>query len=293
MYTYDDFVTAARNAGMLDRFSEEDLRIAQSSPEYGLSALKLNQDLQNATTMEQQLLAQEAMKQLRQSYGVTGMQSSQPGTQTVYQQALNEAAPAAGSFLYDPATDPSYGAQKKAYLREGDRARADTMAQVSAATGGVPSSYAVTAAQQAGDYYSTQWADKVPGLEQTAYQKYLQELGIQKEAADLMAAKGDYSLLGKYYGLTDEQLALLQKRSGGNVPTAPGTVPDTMLQTVMNTYPGGKVTNEGFWNNLVALYGEEALAAAGITYGKQEASAAEGKPGLPGSGPAMHHYVKD
>lgn len=221
MYTYDDFVTAARNAGMLDRFSEEDLRIAQSSPEYGLSALKLNQDLQNATTMEQQLLAQEAMKQLRQSYGVTGMQSSQPGTQTVYQQALNEASPAAGptgSFLYDPATDPSYGAQKKAYLREGDRARADTMAQVSAATGGVPSSYAVTAAQQAGDYYSTQWADKVPGLEQTAYQKYLKELGIQKEAADLMAAKGDYSLLGKYYGLTDEQLALLQKRSGGKGP---------------------------------------------------------------------------
>ena len=84
------------------------------------------------------------------------------------------------SFRYDPSTDENFGYAKKSYLREGDRARADTLAKVSAATGGTPSSYAVTAAQQAGDYYSTKFADLVPGFEQTAYQKYMTEFEKQR-----------------------------------------------------------------------------------------------------------------
>lgn len=42
-----------------------------------------------------------------------------------------------------------------------------------------------------------------------------QLLQKQKEAAALMAGKGDYSLYAQLYGLTPEQLALLQGRSGG------------------------------------------------------------------------------
>ena len=43
-YTYEDFVTAAQGAGMYDSFSQDDLTIAQKSPEYGLSMLKLQQE---------------------------------------------------------------------------------------------------------------------------------------------------------------------------------------------------------------------------------------------------------
>lgn len=180
-YTYDDFVTAATGAGLLEKFSDDDLNIAKSNPEYGISALKLQQDLLGAKTTEQQLLAQEAINQLRSSYGNMNKQagtSFQYDGQTEYQKLLDEVTNM-GSFSYDPATDPSYGSLKKTYLREGERARADTLARVSAATGGAPSSYAVTAAQQAGDYYTTQFADLVPTLEQNAYQRYLNDFSTK------------------------------------------------------------------------------------------------------------------
>ena len=176
-YTYDDFVTAATGAGLLEKFTDDDLNIAKNNPEYGLSALKLQQDLQGAKTTEQQLLAQEAINQLRTSYGnlnKSAQTSFQYDGQTEYQKLLDQVANM-GSFSYDAQNDPSYGALKKTYLREGERARADTLAKVSAATGGAPSSYAVTAAQQAGDYYNTQFADLVPTLEQNAYQRYLND----------------------------------------------------------------------------------------------------------------------
>lgn len=38
---------------------------------------------------------------------------------------------------------------------------------------------------------------------------------MQKEAGNLMAGVGDYSILAKLYGLTDEQLALLTQKYGG------------------------------------------------------------------------------
>ena len=180
-YTYDNFVTAATGAGLLDKFTDDDLNIAKSNPEYGLSALKLSQDLQGATTTEQQLLAQEAINQLRSSYGnmnKTAGSGFQYDGQTEYQKLLDEVT-GMGSFSYDPQNDPSYGALKKTYLREGERARDDALAKVSAATGGAPSSYAVTAAQQAGDYYNTQFAGMVPTLEQNAYQRYLKDFSTK------------------------------------------------------------------------------------------------------------------
>ena len=42
-----------------------------------------------------------------------------------------------------------------------------------------------------------------------------QLMQMQKEAGNLMAGVGDYSILAKLYGLTDEQLALLTGQSGG------------------------------------------------------------------------------
>lgn len=42
-----------------------------------------------------------------------------------------------------------------------------------------------------------------------------QLMQMQKEAGNLMAGAGDYSILAKLYGLTDEQLALLNRKYGG------------------------------------------------------------------------------
>lgn len=193
-YTYDDFVTAATGAGLLDKFSDDDLKIAKSNPEYGLSALKLQQDLNGAKTTEQQLLAQEAINQLRTSYGILGKQAAtsfQYDDQNAYQKLLDEVTNM-GSFSYDAQNDPSAAALKKTYLREGERARADTLAKVSAATGGAPSSFAVTAAQQAGDYYNTQFTDKLTGLEENAYQRYLNDFSTKLSQLGAMNADREF-----------------------------------------------------------------------------------------------------
>lgn len=72
-------------------------------------------------------------------------------------------------YSYDPASDPAYAAYVKQYRREGQRATADAMANAASLTGGIPSSAAVSAAGQAGQYYAAQLSDKLPGLEQAAY----------------------------------------------------------------------------------------------------------------------------
>lgn len=43
-----------------------------------------------------------------------------------------------------------------------------------------------------------------------------QLMQMQKDAGNLMAGVGDYSILAKLYGLTDEQLALLKAKHGGS-----------------------------------------------------------------------------
>lgn len=93
-----------------------------------------------------------------------------------------------GEFTYDPKTDPVYSAYQKQYAREGQRATANAMGEAAAMTGGQPSSWAMTAASQAGDYYASQMADKIPELYEDAYNRYLQE--YQMKLSDLSALRG-------------------------------------------------------------------------------------------------------
>lgn len=74
-----------------------------------------------------------------------------------------------GAFAYDYTTDPRWQAYRKEYVREGQRAAADTLGQAAALTGGRPSTAAITASQQAGNYYAAQLADKIPELYAAAY----------------------------------------------------------------------------------------------------------------------------
>ena len=91
---------------------------------------------------------------------------------------------------YDPDTDPVWQAYQKQYRREGQRAMQDALGRYAAMTGGVPSSYAMTAASQAGDYYAAQLSDKLPELYDNAYTRYLREYERQLGLADAYEGYG-------------------------------------------------------------------------------------------------------
>ena len=98
----------------------------------------------------------------------TSQQSAQ--IDALLDQVLNREA-----FSYNPETDPLYQQYKKQYNREGDRAMSSTLAELASGAGGM-NTWAITAAQQANDYYSTQLTDKIPELYQLAYSMYLDDI---------------------------------------------------------------------------------------------------------------------
>ena len=79
------------------------------------------------------------------------------------------------AFSYDYNQDPLYAQYADAYTRNGNQAMNDTLAQVSARTGGLASSYAGTAAQQTYNRYMDALSDKIPELYQLAYSMYTDE----------------------------------------------------------------------------------------------------------------------
>lgn len=89
-------------------------------------------------------------------------------------------------FSYNAEEDPMYQQYAEQYQREGERAMQNTLGEVSARTGGLASSYATTAAQQANQYYAQQLADKIPELYQLAYQMYLDDINLQAQDLGLL-----------------------------------------------------------------------------------------------------------
>lgn len=234
-YTYDDFQKAANQAGLLGNFSQYDLDLTKRYPEFGLSLLSLKQDYGKATTDEQRLLANEAANELRRSYGnytagadgngyysegklpgqidtaLEQLGSFGPfsyGRENEYQAAL-DAVRNQTPFSYDYSQDPVWQSYHKQYAREGQRAGQDTMGQYAAMTGGMPSTAAINAGQQANNYYAAQAADVIPQLYQQAYDRYTQDFQnrlstLQAMMADRKQAQSeylsDYDMLRAYLG---------------------------------------------------------------------------------------------
>ena len=94
-------------------------------------------------------------------------------------------------FSYDKEKDPLYLQYKDTYTRGGQRGMQDTLAQVSARTGGLASSYAESAAQQTYNNYMAQLADKVPELYQLAYSMYMDELGQDRNDLSMLMGLDD------------------------------------------------------------------------------------------------------
>ena len=238
-YTYEEFETAANDAGLLGEFSAADLKLAQENPDAGMSILNYKKDYHAATTDEQRAQANQGAEQIRSGYGeYTGGKDgskfystplspnsfnadeaptytsqygdtisdllnqqlnygsySYSGTKPTYTnrydtqiQNLLGKIENREEFSYDPETDPLYSQYRKQYTREGQRATANALAEAAAASGGIPSSYASTAAGQAGNYYAAQMTDKIPELWQLAYQKYMNDQNLLY--SDLSAFQG-------------------------------------------------------------------------------------------------------
>jgi hypothetical protein len=100
-------------------------------------------------------------------------------------------------FSYDVTKDPLYAQYAQQYQTQGQRSMKDTLGQLSARTGGMASSYAASAAQQAGDYHMSQLSNKVPELYQLAYGMYLDEKENEVENLGLLKSMSD-SQYGRY-----------------------------------------------------------------------------------------------
>lgn len=209
VYTYDSIMDEARKAGVLEKFSQEDHNAAQKNPEYGMSLVGLLKDANNATTDAQRLLATETLNKLRKSYGVTGAAGTSSGNSftgaqrlaapektgtlassdpTTYQAVLDDIVNQK-DFTYDHEQDPVYKAYEQKYQREGERASENVLAQLAAMTGGRPSSYAISAAQQAGNEYAAALADMIPTLRQNALAEHQNKMGAKYDILSALQNK--------------------------------------------------------------------------------------------------------
>jgi len=230
-YTYNDFVTAATNAGMMDQFDTNDIDMAKKYPEYGLSMVSLKRDLGNAKTNEQQLLANEAINQLRKNYGSywTGDSGNRTyaasygskisdtmdriknygdfkySSQDQYKKLLDQAANRE-EFSWNPEKDELFSDYKKTYLREGDRAAANALAQAASATGGNISSFAQQAAQQGANYWAGKLADAIPALRAQRFGEYTDNFNMLLNSIGQMSADRDNE-----YRVWGDKLAQLQQ----------------------------------------------------------------------------------
>lgn len=208
-YTFDDFMKAMQDNNLTENFSDADIRLAQQNPDAGMSILNYKLDVRNAKTPEEKALANAGAEQIRSSYGgyTAGSRGegfyldplspgsfdfgSAPTYENRYDEQLQDMLDKLlnrEDFTYDPETDQLYSQYKKQYNREGDRATAEALGAAAAATGGVPSSYAATAAAQAGNYFASQLTDKIPELYELAYNKYLSDYNMDLTDLDAVRA---------------------------------------------------------------------------------------------------------
>ena len=191
--TYDDYEKRLKELGLNP--SDADRQLARQNPDAGISLLNYQHDWQNAKTDDERAFAHRGAENIRSTYGnYTGgsdgskfyvdtptpmsyyKEDFQNPYQSQYDQALNAVMNQKG-WSYNPENDQAYQAAKKQYLREADRATQNTMGQAAAMTGGIPSTAAVNAASQAGDYYRTQLSDQLGSYMDRSYQRYVDAIG--------------------------------------------------------------------------------------------------------------------
>lgn len=217
----------------------------------------------------------------------TGTWSLSGGSRDAVTRYLEQRDMVAGGAYggYDAASDPAYSALKKSILRESDRSVEDTMGAYAGMTGGIPSTAAVTAAQETANYYRGQLADQKVALGEQDYNRWLNERNADSELMSIyaseaeasaanLAALGDFSAMGKLYGWSDAQMAEAQRLwlaeqggSGGGSSSDELDVPDNA-----SLFPAGVVSALGYGTGGTAPYGVATKRGAAQTGGVDEAA---------------------
>jgi len=106
---------------------------------------------------------------------VETVQRQKPTYTDKYAQQVTDAANAytnRGAFSYNPESDSTYKAYRSQYVRQGQQAMRDSMAQASGLTGGYGSTYAQSAGQQGYDSYLQKLNEMLPDLYKSARSAY-------------------------------------------------------------------------------------------------------------------------
>ena len=111
-------------------------------------------------------------------------------------------------YVYDP-NNPQAQAVRENYTQAGQQAMENTLAQVSARTGGLASSYAGTAAQQQYNQYMQGMNDALLEVEQQAKQNWLADQGLKQANLQLLMAMASQDE-NSYYNALNAQMAAQQ-----------------------------------------------------------------------------------
>ena len=111
-------------------------------------------------------------------------------------------------YVYDP-NNPQAQAVRENYTQAGQQAMENTLAQVSARTGGLASSYAGTAAQQQYNNYMQGMNDALLEVEQQAKQNWLADQGLKQANLQLLMAMASQDE-NSYYNALNAQMAAQQ-----------------------------------------------------------------------------------
>lgn len=131
--------------------------------------------------------------------------------------AVRQRADAIMNFNYNPDKDPAYKSYVDMYNRQGQSAAKQTLNNLNAANMGRNSSYSSAATAQVQQAYAQKATEMIPTLAEQAYNKLLQQYGIEKDIADTEYNRQltAYQTLADDYtrGLTDKGLALSNERA--------------------------------------------------------------------------------
>lgn len=191
---YDKLLESIQSSGQ--NWSQYDLELAKNNPDAGWSIYESKNDwldaqkrgdqnaMQAANTAANNVRglygnysggADGASYQLKQTYDPVPEFTQYESKYADEIDALMRSIQNRDPFSYSPDADVSYQAYAEKYRNAGQKARDDAIGTAASMTGGIPSSYAMTAAQQAQNNYNAALSDVLPQLEQLAYSKYVDE----------------------------------------------------------------------------------------------------------------------
>lgn len=144
-------------------------------------------DYRRAAILEAQRNAKVRGENMGPEYQITSNYASYLPHQEQINSGMDQLAQRK-EYSYDPSKDQAWQAARKQYLREADRGTRDTMASYAGMTGGVPSTAAVAAGQQAGNYYRAQLMDRLPEYMQADYNRWANNREMDRADLQTLAA---------------------------------------------------------------------------------------------------------